>query len=75
LKYVTVARWLNISPAHLSDIKNGRKNWTIHLAEKMELLLGVSKLKCVWPDEYGSPWADVVALPEVDPPSKKNKRR
>jgi hypothetical protein len=64
VKQILIAEKLDITAKHLCDVKHGRKAWTIPLAKEIEKKLGVSKLKCLFPDEYGTPWPELLALPD-----------
>jgi hypothetical protein len=64
MKQVTIAKRLGITAQHLCDLKNGRKGWTPGMAKEVEMLLGVSRCECLWPEEFGSPWPKLASLPE-----------
>lgn len=64
MKQVTIAKVLGVTAAHLCDLKNGRRGWTPDMAKEVEMTFGVSRCKCLWPDEYGSPWPTLASLPE-----------
>jgi len=57
IKIPKLAKRLGVHPDTLYRIKRRQSSPSSRLAKRLEPLTGVSRLKWLYPDEYGDPWA------------------
>lgn len=56
MKQNTLAKLASYSPNYISMIKNGRKPLTLKFAKNCEKVTGITCLKLIDPERFGSFW-------------------
>ena len=64
MKIATLARKVNKSERHFYGMREKKHGCSVKLAEKLQEVTGISKLKWLLPDEYGSPFDDLKKISE-----------
>ena len=62
MKQTEFARKIKKSAKHVSDLKNGRRGFSPTLAAQAEKITKISRLKWMYPEEYGDPWVELKNL-------------
>ena len=63
MKQTILATKIGKSIQHVSDVKVGRSKFSPETAVLAETITGISRMKWLWPKEYGDPWPELSSLP------------